>query len=134
MVDEIGGNDVGKCEFTVAHPTFVGGLNYVDAVDGRNGYATAPDTFELTASIEASPAGGSPGEIILIQVVDFTRGASLDTVRLGRQYYCGKPNPDGINVSCPGLSVDSTGSGNFKITIPNWARSGVQELKVDSSG
>ena len=50
--------------------------------------------------------------------------------RLGRQYYCGEPNNDGINVSCPGLSVDSTGSGNFKITIPNWARSGVQELKV----
>ena len=72
VVDKIGGNDVGKCDFTVAHPTFEGGLNYIDAVDGRNGYATAPDTFELTASIEASPAGGSPGEIILIQVVDFT--------------------------------------------------------------
>ena len=133
VVDKIGGNDVGKCDFTIAHPAFAGGLNYVNAVDGRNGYATEPDTFELTASIEASPAGGSPGEIILIQVVDFTTGATLDTVRLGRQYYCGEPNPDGINVPCPGLSVDSTGSGNFKITIPNWARSGVQELKVDSS-
>ena len=133
VVDKIGGNDVGKCDFTVAHPAFAGGLNYVDAVDGRNGYATEPDTFELTASIEASPAGGSPGEIILIQVVDFTSGASIDTIRLGRQFYCGEPNPDDITLSCPGLSVDSTGSGNFKITVPNWARSGVQELKVDSS-
>ena len=36
---KIGSNDVGKCEFTVTHPTFGGGLNYINAVDGRNGYA-----------------------------------------------------------------------------------------------
>ena len=67
----IGGDDVGKCEFNVTHPTFSGGLNYVNAVDGRDGYAPKPDTFVLKASISASPAGGSPGEIMVIQVVDF---------------------------------------------------------------
>ena len=135
VVDKIGGNDVGKCEFTVSHPTFDGGLNYINAVDGRNGYAPSPDTFELTASIQASPSGGSPGEIILVQVVDFTRNAEIDKVQIGRQNYCGDDaNPVGDTNACRG-SVDSTGSGNFKITIPNWARAGVQELKVwDTNG
>ena len=134
-VNKIGSNDVGKCDFTIAHPTFAGGLNYVNAVDGRNGYAPKHDTFELTASIEASPDSGSPGEIILIQVVDFSAGSSLKKVTLGRQDYCGGDNnPVETSFTCPALTVDSTGSGNFKITVPNWARSGVQELKIFGTG
>ena len=134
-VDKIGSNDVGKCEFTVTHPTFDGGLNYINAVDGRNNYDLTPVTFELTSSIQASPAGGSPGEIILIQVVDFTAGSSLEKVTLGRQDYCGGDNnPVETSFTCPALTVDSTGSGNFKITVPNWARSGVQELKIFGTG
>ena len=77
-VDSIGGDDTGTCEFTVTHPTFTGGINYINAVDGRNGYIS-PDQdlseFDLTASVTASPAGGSPGEIMQIQVVDFPQGA-----------------------------------------------------------
>ena len=134
-VDKIGGDDVGKCDFTISHPTFEGGFNYINAVDGRNNYAPNYDEFELTSSIQASPAGGSPGEIILIQVVDFTPNSSLDKVTLGRQDYCGGDNnPIDTSFTCPALVVDSTGSGNFKITVPNWARSGVQELKVFGTG
>ena len=131
-VGKIDGNDVGNLRLhRNAHPTFSGGINYVNAVDGRNGYATEPDTFELKASISATPAGGSPGEIILVQVVDFDFNEGLEKVTLGRQDYCGGDNnPTGISRTCPGLSVDATGSGNFKITVPNWARAGVQELKV----
>ena len=130
-VGKIDGNDVGKCDFTIAHPTFSGGLNYVNAVDGRNGYAIEPDTFELKSSISATPAGGSPGEIILVQVVDFKFNEGLESVTLGRQDYCGGDNnPIRTSRTCPGLSVDATGSGNFKIVVPNWARAGVQELKV----
>ena len=134
-VDKIGGDDVGKCDFTISHPTFEGGFNYINAVDGRNNYAPDYDEFELTSSIQASPAGGSPGEIILIQVVDFTPNSSLDKVTLGRQDYCGGDNnPIDTSFTCPALVVDSTGSGNFKITVPNWARTGVQELKVFGTG
>ena len=125
VVEKIGGNDMGRCEFTVSHPTFGGGLNYINAVDGRNGYAPSPDTFELTASIQASPAGGSPGEIILIQMVDFPLGPVV-MVQLSRTEVCG---PSNTTPTCNG-SVDRTGSGNFKITIPNWAKSGSQELRV----
>ena len=131
-VDKIGKDDIGTCEFTVSHPTFSGGDNYVNAVDGRNGYVsdvTDLAKFELTASIAASPASGSPGEIILIQVVDFPRSSSITRVQLGRLNYCGANSPDGSYRDCPG-QVDSTGSGNFKITVPNWARAGIQELKV----
>ncbi len=132
-VAKIGKDDVGKCEFTITHPTFGGGLNYINAVDGRNGYDASPVTFDLGESIIASPTTGSPGETILVQVIDFTRGTRLDTVRIGRQYYCGEPNPFGVTENCPGLNVDASGSGNFSIDIPDWVRAGVQELKVVSA-
>ena len=131
----IGGDDQGSCEFTVTHPTFSAGLNYVNAVDGRDNYDDSPDTFLLEQSIQASPAEGSPGEIILIQLVDFPVGQSVNRVRLGRQEFCGSnPTPTGDLVGCPAATVDSTGSANFSITIPNWARAGVQDLRVDAGG
>ena len=46
---DINSDDVGSCEFTVTHPTFAAGLNYINAVDGKNGYAK-PTTFLLKAS------------------------------------------------------------------------------------
>ena len=131
-VSQIGGDDVGTCEFTVTHPTFSGGINYINAVDGRNGYVDVNKDlgeFELTASISASPAGGSPGEIILIQMVDFPVGPVV-MVQLSRTEVCG---PDSTTPTCNG-SVDLTGSGNFKIIIPNWAKSGSQELRVTGQG
>ena len=127
-VSKIGGDDVGICEFTVTHPTFSGGINYINAVDGRNGYISDGEglgEFELTASISASPAGGSPGEIILLQMVDFPVGPVVK-VELSRTEVCG---PSNTTPTCNG-SVDLTGSGNFKIIIPNWAKSGNQELRV----
>ena len=134
-VGRIGGDDRGTCEFSVTHPTFLGGYNYVNAVDGRNGYAPKPDEFLLKQSIQASPAEGSPGEIILIQLVDFPVGQGVSRVRLGRQEYCG-PNRTPVDtlVVCPAATVDATGSTNFSITVPNWARAGVQELRVDAGG
>ena len=125
---QIGGDDIGRCDFTVTHPTFRGGINYINAVDGRNGYISDSEDlgkFELTASISASPASGSPGEIILLQMVDFPVG-SVYMVELSRTEVCG---PSNTTPTCNG-SVDLTGSGNFKITIPNWAKSGSQELRV----
>ena len=150
---------IGSCEFTVTHPTFDGGINYINAVDGRNGYINKPTgvddgktaaeqemddlivgdgeedgktfdlaEFDLTASVSASPAGGSPGEIIQVQVVDFPRGA-VRKVELGRQAYCGGLSPDGTNDTCSGF-VDTQGSANFQIEIPNWVKGGIQELRV----
>ena len=42
-VAEVGGDDVGTCSFTVSSPTFSGGDNYVNAVDGRSNIASDPD-------------------------------------------------------------------------------------------
>ena len=123
VVGSIGSDDVGKCEFTVTHPTFSGGLNYVNAVDGRDGYDLTADDFLLKASITASPAGGSPGETIVIQVVDFPREQVISMVEISRRpLTCG---------GCGG-SADSTGADNFQIVIPNWVKAGAQELRVTS--
>ena len=62
VVASIDGNDVGKCDFTITHPTFQGGYNYVNARDGRGRYSDEAAAFVLEASIGASPAGGSPGK------------------------------------------------------------------------
>ena len=117
---KIDGSDVGKCDFTVTHPTFRGGVNYVNAVDGRNNYAGNPKAFTLKASIAATPDGGSPGETIVIQVVDFPPGP-ISKVEISR-----------VALGCGGCggSVDATGAGNFSITIPNNAKAGIQELRV----
>ena len=127
--DMIEGN-IGTCTFEVTHPTFTAGAtNHIDAVDGVNDTADEKSkNFELKASISASPKGGSPGEMLLIQVVDF-EGDSIDKVTIGGQVYCdaGLSAPGERN--CPG-SIDSQGSGNFSVQIPNWARGGLQELKV----
>ena len=122
QVRSIGGDDTGTCEFIVTHPTFDGGINYINAVDGRSGYVDDGEDlgeFDLTASITASPAGGSPGEIMLVQVVDFPFG-NIKKVEISRTVHC--------SGGCG--TVDRAGSGNFKVTIPNWVNGGVQELRV----
>ena len=129
-VGSIGGDDVGKCEFTVTHPTFsTGAVNYVNAVDGLNNAAVEAKPFELKESISASPSSGSPGEIMLIQVVDFTASSSITSVTIGGIEWCNNAHGGG---PC-GWVVDSNGSRSFNITVPNWARAGTQRLEVKGS-
>ena len=82
----------------------------------------------MTASVIATPSGGSPGEIMVVKVVDFPEGA-ISKIEFARETWC--PDPDGQK-TCPG-SADITGSGSFQITIPNDVRAGVQELRVTSA-
>ena len=95
--------------------------------------------FELKRSISATPDGGSPGETILIQVVDFPINQAIMNVQLGGQTVCGSGPKhanadieDSIPASCGGVA-DQTGSDNFAIVIPNWVRAGRQELRVVGS-
>ena len=125
VVPKIGGNDAGSCEFTITHPTFSGGPNYINAVDGRSSTAPESDMFTLEASISASPPGGSPGEIIQIQVVDFPRSRSITRVEIAR---------DPLNCGGCGGTIDAAGAGNFSITIPNSVKAGTQELRVVTVG
>ena len=124
-------DNLGVCTFEVSHPTFTAGAtNVINAVDGVNATAASNKTknFDLTASIMTSPDGGSPGEMILVQVVDF-EGDDIVKVTIGGQIYCDAKKSLPGEQQCPG-SIDSQGSGNFSIEIPNWARGGIQELKV----
>ena len=122
--------NIGVCTFTVTHPTFTAGpTNHIDAVDGVNATAGAKSkVFELKASIAPSPDGGSPGEMILVQVVDF-EGTSVSEVRIGGEVYCDRALTLPGAQTCVG-GIDRQGTGSFSIEIPNWARGGLQELKV----
>ena len=76
----VGADNVGTCEFEVTTPTFQTGMNVVGAVDGdgNRGHQRLGDhmdgdqVFTLKPSITASPAGGSPGEVIQVQLASFT--------------------------------------------------------------
>ena len=154
--DTVGDNDVGSCDFTVSNPPFdsgVGGTgqgvdedddgdnkcraattggaaitncNLVNAVDGRGNKAHLNSegrrddaTFELEASITVTPSSAGYGEAVQIQMTDF-KGNTINRVEIA-----GDPLT-GTNFG----TVDSQGSGNFSITIPNWAPTGRQDLKV----
>ncbi len=130
---EVNSDDVGTCDFDITNPPFLGGNNYVNAFDGRDQTdareypaeymeAEAGDDdrqFELTASVSVAPDGGSPGEVILVQLTDFPRNSAIDEVLLARNIELGV-----------GGTTDSTGSANFKITIPDNAPEGMQDLRV----
>ena len=136
-VDSVSGNQ-GSCEFEVSTPTFQRGINYVNAVDGDGKTASDPEggdnDFELKASIKATPAGGSPGEIMQVQLVSFPGGAGISQVKLSGSYICGGIPPGMTShVSCGSLgfgSVGSQGTASIGVSVPNWAISGVQELFV----
>ena len=89
------GQDVASCEFEVTNPPFVGGdiSNYVNGVDGRGNPAhengNNDQRFLLLPSISATPNGGSPGEVMLVQLADFPVGASVTQVQLSRRDICG---------------------------------------------
>ena len=119
---------VASCEFTVSTPVFKSGVNYVNAVDGVGNFGTHKmhddQKFELKPSIKPTPASGSPGEIIQVQLASFTQGA-VTRVSLSGKDVCGGDS----GMVCNG-SVNAQGTGTTRVTIPNWAGSGVQELKV----
>ena len=136
VVPNVGSNDVGSCEFTITSPTFVGGDNFINAVDGRGGYAQNSadhmdddQKFELKASMQSTPSGGSPGEIMLIQLVNFGDRSAINRIELSREPICDNSIS---NMSC-GYTTDSQGTSDFKITIPNWAQGGKQELRVHAN-
>ncbi len=136
-VPSVSGN-MGSCAFTVSTPTFATGDNYVNAVDGdgkiASKHVTDDNTFELKASIKATPAGGSPGEIIQVQLVSFPAGQIIKEIKLSGEFICGGIPPGMTrSVSCSSLgygSVGAQGTGSLGVPVPNWATAGVQELFV----
>jgi hypothetical protein len=131
------GQDVASCEFEVTNPPFVGGdvSNYVNGVDGRGNIAHKDgdddQRFLLLPSISATPNGGSPGEVMLVQLADFPPGVGVDKVQLSRRDICGgfAVTASGNAITCQG-STDGSGNVNISVVIPNWAEPGKQELKV----
>ena len=122
----VSGSDIGECPFEITNPPFQRGDNFVNAVDGRNNKASTTEDddqkFELKSSIAATPAGGKPGDTIQIQLTDFA-SETLTSVELARRV-----------VQSSGLpTVPGTGDLNFRMTIPDWAPEGQQDLLVKSA-
>ena len=124
-VARVSGDDTGSCDFTVNNPPFDSGNNYVNAIDGRSNRATDPTTgdnvFELEPSITVSPASGNPGDDLQIQLVDFVGGSSITRVELARDQ---RPVATALG------SVSTNGDANIRVTIPDWASAGIQDLRV----
>ena len=122
------GDNIASCEFMVSTPVFKSGDNYVNARDGKGNpgtYTMSNDQkFTLKPSIRATPEGGSPGEIIQVQLASFMQGA-VSRVSLGGRDVCGGSS----TMTCNG-SVNNQGTGTTRVAIPNWAGSGIQELKI----
>ena len=122
-VAKIDGDSVGVCTFTISHPSFAPDVNFLNAVDGRDMYVSATEDlpeFLLEQSISASPNSGNPGQVMLVQLVDFSPNTAITKVELSRTAEC--------SASC-GVT-NSSGSGTYNLVIPNWAKGGVQELRV----
>ena len=124
-VARVGDDDTGSCSFTVNNPPFDSGNNYVNAIDGRSNRVTTPMTgdnvFELEPSITVSPKSGNPGETLQIQLVDFISGGSIRLVELARDQRAVATNLG---------NVGANGDANIRITIPDWASAGTQDLRV----
>ena len=136
----VGSNDVGSCEFEVAVPPFVGGKNYVNAIDGRSNRAYEDEAgaisdgdnredheFTLESSIRATPNGGTPGESMLVEIFDIpsTAGTQITKVELARRAICDNSGNDPCD-----FGAVNQGNASFRLMIPDWAPGGVQDLRV----
>ena len=150
----VGSDDVGSCDFSISNPPFnsgvgddnqvvredddgdnkcgtVTGCNLISAVDGRGNKAHLDSegrrddaTFELEASIMVTPSSASYGESVQIQMTDFAEG------RVTRVAIAG----DNLLENQFSGNADDQGNGNFTISIPNDAPTGVQDLRVWTAG
>ena len=117
-------------------PPFMGGANYVNAIDGRSNRAWEMERgatsdgdnredheFVLKSSIKATPNGGTPGESILVELFDIpaSAGNNITKVELARRVVC--------EGDCNFAAVNQ-GSASFRLLIPDWAPGGVQDLRV----
>lgn len=136
VCSDVSSDTVASCEFKVSSPTFKQGFSYVNARDGDGKHSdnsiNGDQEFELKPSITVTPEGGSPGEIMQVQLHSFPEGA-VTAVLLHGTPICGS----GSGKACGEFgtaSVGSDGTSTLSVPIPNWAVAGVQELKVVASG
>ena len=124
---------VATCDFTVTSPLFVGGNNYINGIDGRSNTGSASKPFELKPSISVSPESGSPGDSLLVQLYDFTDGATASGVQIANRQLC-RPTGGGaiaLMATCgTGHTQWVPGGTSFRVVIPNDAPLGIQNLKV----
>ena len=160
------GDDIAECSFILANPPFVGGtedsrdpsdaeyrgVNSINAVDGRgnqvkkNPNGTLP-VIELEPSMTITPAQGTPGDSINVQVLDLQKDDRIAWIRLARRdALCGSEDTTSADADdCAGFfdtgsnSAAANGILSFSFEIPSSVGGravspGVQDLRVDTVG
>ena len=150
----------------MANPPFVGGtedsrdpsdaeyrgVNSINAVDGRgnqvkkNPNGTLP-VIELEPSMTITPAQGTPGDSINVQVLDLQKDDRIAWIRLARRdALCGSEDTTSADANdCAGFfdtgnnSAAANGILSFSFEIPSSVGGravspGVQDLRVDTVG
>ncbi len=143
-------DDTASCSFEISNPPFTGGVggptqmvvdddgddkcamtgprdcNFVNGADGTGNVVTEltnDQMFELKAAIKLSPAAGSVGDSVQVQMTDFPPGASVSSLTIAS-----------IDVPGVSFSADPRGNGSFSFTIPNNVPQGIEELEVTAGG
>ena len=136
----VGSSGVGRCNFTVFVPPFVGGFgecqsetggncNLVNAAQGSGGSSIiigrgselihkADQALELLGSIVVESVQG-PGGQIRLEVIDFPAG-EVTKVIIG-----------GVAADFDPVTVGNSGRLSFSVTVPNSVRLGRQSLRME---
>ena len=83
VTGDFDGGHGGNCDGTDDGPSSPSGCNIVNVLDGENNTAAIDfedDVFELKKSLKLSPAEGTPGDSIIVQVQDWSVDGSVDAV------------------------------------------------------
>ena len=136
VCSDLNSGTVASCEFEITSPTFGKGFSYVNARDGDGNVAddsiNGDQEFELKPSISVTPEGGSPGEVLQVQLYSFPEGAVTQVNLHGTPVCGGLSGRSCGEFGSTGIRADGTAT--LSIPIPNWAIAGLQELKVWGGG
>ena len=83
VTGDFDGGHGGNCDGTDDGPSSPSGCNIINVLDGENNTAAIDfedDVFELKKSLKLSPAEGTPGDSIIVQVQDWSVDGSVDAV------------------------------------------------------
>ena len=83
VTGDFDGGHGGNCDGTDDGPSSPSGCNIINVLDGENNTAAIDfedDVFELKKSLKLSPAEGTPGDSIIVQVQDWSDDGTVDVI------------------------------------------------------
>ena len=126
--EDIASNGTFDCGFKANVPPFEAGItNMVNAIDGRDGAASALSEWKVTPQIVAVPDSAAVGETINVELLDFDSAQAFAKFEIG-----GIPITHVVGTATENLIPDP-GMKSITITIPNGVALGQQALRLQNS-